>query len=502
MKYLGIEFGSTRVKAVVIDETFKTVASGSFSWENKFEDGYWTYDLPDVITALQEAYAAAARDFEAKTGAALEALDGIGISGMMHGYLPFDEFWAPLAKFRTWRNTTTGAAAGELSKLLSFNVPQRWSIAHYHQARLNKEPHVGSIAHLTTLAGWVHTLLTGENVLGVGEASGMFPVDSATGTYDAKRIARYREATGVNLLDLLPRVVSAGEDAGTLTAAGAQLLDFTGKLKPGVKLAPPEGDAGTGMVATNAVAARTGNVSAGTSVFAMVVLEKELSSAYPEIDMVTTPTGKPVAMVHCNNCTSDLNAWVSLLGGDFDALFRESLAADKDCGGLVTVPFISGEPVAGLEAGVPLVVRMPEAKFTRANFMRANIYSAFATLKMGMDILAREKCALDSLTGHGGIFTSKGIAQQYLADALETKVTCLQTAGEGGPWGMAVLAAYACDRAAGATAPLEAYLDTKVFAGSAGTTLAPEADGVAGFKTYMERFEKALAGERTICSKI
>ena len=501
MNYLGIEFGSTRVKAVVIDETFKTVASGSFTWENRLEDGYWTYDLPDVIDALQQAYAGAAADYAKKTGTDLVTLDGIGISGMMHGYLPFDKDWVPLAQFRTWRNTTTGAAAAELSKLFNFNIPQRWSIAHYHQARLNNEAHVPEIAHLTTLAGWVHTLLSGENVLGVGEASGMFPIDSATGTYDAKRIAKYRELTGVNLLELLPSVVPAGSAAGTLTATGAQLLDFTGKLQPGARMAPPEGDAGTGMVATNAVAARTGNISAGTSVFAMVVLEKELAKAYPEIDMVTTPTGKPVAMVHCNNCTSDLNAWVGLLGGDFDALFQESLQGAKDCGGVVTVPYVSGEPVTGLESGRPLVVRTPDAQFTRANFMRANIYSAFATLKLGMDILAREKCAIESLTGHGGIFTSKGIAQQYLADALDAKVTCLETAGEGGPWGMAVLAAYACCRAAGDTAALEDYLNAKVFANASGTTLAPDPEGVAGFKVYMERFEKALAGEKAICSK-
>jgi len=501
MNYLGIEFGSTRVKAVVIDDGFKTVASGSFTWENRLEDGYWTYDLPDVLEALKQAYAAAAKDYAAKTGSDLVKLDGIGISGMMHGYLPFDKDWVPLAQFRTWRNTTTGAAAAELSKLFDFNIPQRWSIAHYHQARLNNEAHVPEIAHLTTLAGWVHTLLSGENVLGVGEASGMFPIDSATGDYDAARLAKYRELTGVDLLTLLPKVVSAGGAAGTLTEAGAHLLDVTGKLQPGARMAPPEGDAGTGMVATNAVAARTGNISAGTSVFAMVVLEKELAKAYSEIDMVTTPTGKPVAMVHCNNCTSDLNAWVAMLGGDFDALFRESLAGAKDCGGVVTVPYVSGEPVTGLETGMPLVVRTADAQFTRANFMRANIYSAFASLKLGMDILAREKCALDSLTGHGGIFTSKGIAQQYLADALEAKVTCLETAGEGGPWGMAVLAAYACNRAAGGAEALEDYLNSKVFAGASGTTLAPEAEGVAGFKVYMERFEKALAGEKAICSK-
>lgn len=503
MNYLGIEFGSTRVKAVIIDEAFKTVATGSYTWENKLLDGYWTYDLSDVLYSLQEAYRQAAEDYQTKKGEALTTLDGIGISGMMHGYLAFDANWQQLVPFRTWRNTTTGQAAAELSKLFAFNIPQRWSIAHYHQARLNNEPHVPQVAHLTTLAGWVHTMLSGgRNVLGVGEASGMFPIDSATGTYDAARIAQYQQETGVDLLKLLPSVVSAGEEAGTLSESGARLLDPLGTLKPGARMAPPEGDAGTGMVATNAVAVRTGNISAGTSVFAMVVLEKELKSAYPEIDMVTTPTGKPVAMVHCNNCTSDLNAWVSLFGGDYDALFRESLTGAKDCGGVVTVPYISGEPVAGLETGLPLVVRTPDAQFTRANFMRANIYSAFATLKLGMDILAREKCAIDSLTGHGGIFTSKGIAQQYLADALEAKVTCLETAGEGGPWGMAVLAAYAGFRATGGTAALEAFLNEKVFAGAAGTTLAPEADGVAGFKVYMERFEKALVAEKAICSKI
>ncbi len=497
MNYLGIEFGSTRVKAVVVDDTFRTVASGSHTWENKFEGGFWTYSLEDVVDALQRAFAAAAADFAAKTGSALSSVDAIGISGMMHGYLPFDSEWNLLAPFRTWRNTTTAQAAAELSRLLDFNIPQRWSIAHYHQARLNGEAHVPSVAHLTTLAGWVHWRLTGVNALGVGEASGMFPVD-ASGGWDSSRLAKYREAYGVDLVALLPDVLPAGACAGRLTEDGARLIDPTGTLKPGALMAPPEGDAGTGMVATNAVAARTGNISAGTSVFAMVVLEKPLASAYPEIDMVTTPSGLPVAMVHCNNCTSDLNAWVGLLGGDFDALFRESLTAAPDAGGVVMVPFVSGEPVAGVETGAPLVARTPGAEFTRANFMRAAIYSAFATLKMGMDILAREKCALDSLTAHGGIFTTPGVAQQYLADALETSVTCLETAGEGGPWGMAVLAAYAA--AQGGEGALEEFLAKRVFKDAKGVACAPAEKGVAGFKAYMERFARALEAEKAICS--
>ena len=498
--YLGIEFGSTRVKAVVVDETFRAVAVGSHTWENKLEGGYWTYSLDDVTTALQSAYAAAAADYSAKTGRALEQIDAIGISGMMHGYLPFDSEWRLLVPFRTWRNTTTARAAAELSRLLDFNIPQRWSVAHYHQARLEGEAHVPAVAHLTTLAGWVHWRLSGVNALGVGEASGMFPVD-ASGGWDAARLEKYRAASGADLAALLPDVLPAGAAAGRLTEEGARLIDPTGVLRPGALMAPPEGDAGTGMVATNAVAARTGNVSAGTSVFAMVVLEKPLSGAYPEIDMVTTPSGRPVAMVHCNNCTSDLNAWVALLDGDFDALFRESLAAAPDAGGVVVVPYVSGEPVAGLEAGMPIVARTPDAAFTRANFMRASIYSAFATLKMGMDILARESCALDALTGHGGIFTTPGVAQQYLADALETPVACLATAGEGGPWGRAVLAAYAGYRSQGGPDALEDYLSGRVFAHSGGVVCSPSPEGVAGFRAYMERFGKALAAERAICSK-
>ncbi|MBE6382997.1 MAG: ATPase [Lentisphaerae bacterium] len=496
---MGIEFGSTRIKAILIDDKFQVIAQGAHDWENKLTDGIWSYSMDDIESGVRDAYAKCAADVEAKYGVKLTKLAALGISGMMHGYLPFDEEGKLLVPFRTWRNVITGQAAAELSELFKFNVPQRWSIAHYCQAILNKEPHVPSVRWLTTLAGFVHYSLCGENVMGVGEASGMFPIDPATGDYNARMLAAFDAKVGGSLKDKLPRVLKAGEKAGVLTERGAKWLDPTGVLQPGAVMAPPEGDAGTGMVATNAVAPRTGNVSAGTSIFAMIVLEQAMKGYYPEIDVVTTPCGDEVAMVHCNNCTNEINAWAELFKGVFTkkeggpniygTLFTESLKGDKDCGGVVVVPFLSGEPVTGVEDAMLRVVRKPDSKFTLANFMRAQIYSAFVSLKLGMDILSRENVKIDSLMGHGGIFKDKGIAQQYLADALGTSVTCMSTATEGGPWGMAVLAAYALDNKG---MNLGDYLNKCVFAGAQSETLAPTPDGIAGFDRYAANFKEAI----------
>ena len=490
---LGIEFGSTRIKAVLINDGFHVIAQGAHDWENKFVDGVWSYSLEAVEAGVRDAYARCAADVEARYGVKLTRLAALGVSGMMHGYLPFDAKGEFLVPFRTWRNVITGEAAAKLSDLFGFNIPQRWSIAHYYQAILNKEPHVCAVSRLTTLAGYVHHRLSGENVLGVGEASGMFPIDPATGDYNARMLAAFDAVAGGSVREKLPKVLKAGETAGTLTASGAAWLDPTGTLQAGAVMAPPEGDADTGMVATNAVAPRTGNVSAGTSIFAMIVLEKAMKGHYPEIDVVTTPTGHEVAMVHCNNCTNEINAWAPLLGGDYERLFLESQKGDPDCGGIVVVPFLSGEPVVGGGDAMLKVVRRPESKFTLANFMRAQIYSAFVSLKLGMGILSREDVAIDSLTGHGGIFKTRGVAQQYLADALGTPVTCLSTAAEGGPWGMAVLAAYTAKRTEDVKCgTLEEFLANDVFAGVASETLAPTPEGVSGFNRYAENFKEAI----------
>lgn len=490
---MGIEFGSTRIKAVLVDDGFKVIAQGAHDWENKLVDGVWSYSLEDVESGVRDAYAKCAADVESKYGVKLERLAALGISGMMHGYLPFDEGGRLLVPFRTWRNVMTAEAAAELSKLFSFNVPQRWSIAHYYQAILKKEPHIGAVRWLTTLAGYVHYRLTGENVMGVGEASGMFPIDPATGDYNERMLAAFDAKVGGSLKEKLPRVLKAGEKAGVLTERGAKWLDPTGALKPGAVMAPPEGDAGTGMVATNAVAQKTGNVSAGTSIFAMVVLDSPMKGYYPEIDVVTTPSGSEVALVHCNNCTNEINAWAPLLGGDYEKLFLESQKGDKDCGGVVVVPFLSGEPVAGVEEAMLKVVRKPESRFSLANFFRAQIYSAFVSLKIGMDILAREGVTIDSLMGHGGIFKTKGVAQQYLADALKTPVACMSTATEGGPWGMAVLAAYAKRMSDGAESRnLEDFLAGEVFKSAESETLVPTEEGMAGFDSYTHNFKEAI----------
>ncbi|MBE5815663.1 MAG: ATPase [Clostridiales bacterium] len=509
---LGIELGSTRIKAVLIGADHSPIAMGDHGWENRLENGVWTYHLTDVWAGVQDAFAKLAADVKAKYGTELTALAGIGISAMMHGYLPFDKEGNQLAEFRTWRNTMTEQAAAQLTELFGFNIPQRWSIAHLDQAILNGEAHVANIAHLNTLAGYIHWQLTGRKVLGVGEASGMFPISDETGKYDEKMLAAYDQrlaAKGISwkLEDILPTVLNAGEDAGSLTAEGARLLDPTGKLQPGALVCPPEGDAGTGMVATNSVAVRTGNVSAGTSVFAMIVLEKSLSKVYPEIDMVTTPTGKPVAMVHCNNCTSDINAWAGMLhgfaaaagkpvdmGDVYVTLFNAAMEGEKDCGGVVNYNYFSGEPVTGLEEGRPMLVRMPDAKLSFANFARSLVFGAIVSLKLGMDILAAEKVQIDSLLGHGGFFKTPGVGQSLMAAALGTPVSVMETAGEGGPWGMALLAAYRVNRTESES--LEAYLSEKVFGDNKGSKAEPAAADAEGFNAYTKLFVAGLEAEK------
>lgn len=510
---LGIEFGSTRIKAVLIGSDHSPIAQGDHAWENRLEGGVWTYHMDDVWSGLQAAYRDLAVDVKKRYGCRLTGFAAIGFSAMMHGLLAFDGDGKLLVPFRTWRNTMTEQAAADLSKAFSFNIPQRWSIAHLYEAVLKKEPFVPRVRFFTTLAGYIHWRLTGRKVLGVGDASGMFPIDSRTGGYDRKMMRKFdalvaKRHEAWRLADILPEVLMAGADAGTLTPEGAKLLDPSGALRPGCPLAPPEGDAGTGMAATNAVAVRTGNVSAGTSVFAMIVLERALRHAYPEIDMVTTPTGKAVAMVHCNNCTSDLNAWVSLLGEAagamggrtdkaalYDTLYAKALTGDADCGGIAACNYFSGEPITKFDAGRPLVVRLPDAKFTLANFMRAHLYSAIATLKLGMDILTgKEHVAVDRLMGHGGLFKTKGVAQGLMAGALDVPVTCLETAGEGGPWGMALLAAYRAEKKPGET--LEAFLAKRVFAGSKGATMKPAKAVVKGFARYLDAYRAALGAER------
>ncbi|MDE0571918.1 FGGY-family carbohydrate kinase [Demequina sp. B12] len=506
---LGIELGSTRIKACLIDtSTSQVLAVGSHQWENQYIDALWTYALDDVWTGLQAAYAELARNVQRDHGIGLTAVGSIGVSAMMHGYLPFGADGTLLTPFRTWRNTTTGAAARELTDLLGVNIPLRWSIAHLHQAVLNNEPHVAQLDWFTTLAGYVHWRLTGNRVLGVGDASGMFPIDAATGDYDARMLAAYSALTEgrLDLRAMLPRVLAAGDDAGSLTAEGATLLDPTGKLQPGIPLCPPEGDAGTGMVATNAVAPRTGNVSAGTSVFAMVVLEHALAEVHEEIDLVTTPAGHPVAMVHCNNGASELGAWAGVfgrfaqaLGADasqdrvFEVLLTEALAGQGDAGGILAYNTLSGEPVVGVEEGRPLVVRTPGSELTLANLMRAHVYGVFAALSVGMEVLANEGVAVERLFAHGGVFRTAGVAQRFLAAALKAPVAVGDTASEGGAWGMAVLAAF---RAASGGGSLTDYLDRHVFASAEVTVAQPLEADVEGYARYLEAYRTGLAVER------
>ncbi len=516
---LGIELGSTRIKAVLIDDSHNPIASGSHAWQNRYDQGIWTYRLEDVWTGIQESYRNLCKEVAENYGVEITSLKALGFSAMMHGYLPFDKKGTLLVPYRTWRNTITEKAAAELTSLFGFNIPQRWSIAHLYQAILNGEPHVADIDFITTLAGYVHWQLSGEKVLGVGDASGVFPVDSATNDYDSKMIEQFDALIASRnypwkLRQILPKVLNAGDRAGVLTDEGAKLLDPSGRLRAGVPMAPPEGDAGTGMAATNSVAVKTGNISAGTSIFAMIVLEKTLSRVYEEVDMVTTPTGKPVAMVHCNNCSSDIDEWARMLCGfaealgkpctfeqALEAMFYEALKGDGDCGGLVSYNYFSGEPITGLEEGRPLFVRLPDANFTFANFARTQIFSALATLRLGMDILLEtEKVQIDSMMGHGGFFKTGDVGQKLMAAALNTPVSVMKTAGEGGPWGMALLAAYMANRNEGET--LEDYLADRVFAGNAGNRAEPDKKDVEGFNEFMKRYRAGLAVEKAAVAHI
>ncbi|WP_309124516.1 FGGY-family carbohydrate kinase [Arthrobacter sp.] len=524
---LGIELGSTRIKACLVGEDPSTVlAVGSHDWENKLVDRLWTYSLEDVWTGIQAAYADLLADVERRYGTRLENLGAIGVSAMMHGYLAFDDADRLLVPFRTWRNTNTGPAAAELTKLFGVNIPLRWSIAHLRQAVLDGEPHVSQIRSITTLAGYVHRELTGRKVLGVGDASGMFPIDSRTNNYDAELLARYdslapQTAPGLTLSELLPDVLVAGQPAGELTAEGAALLDPTGTLQPGALLCPPEGDAGTGMVATCSVAPRTGNVSAGTSIFAMVVLERPLQQVHHELDLVTTPSGDPVAMVHCNNGASELAAWVGLFSrfaaasgavsasgaalepdDVFNTLFREALDGAPNAGGLLAYNHLAGEPIAELSEGRPLFLRTPDSDFTLGNFMRAQLYGVFGTLALGMRVLAGEGVELDQMFAHGGMFRTAGVAQRFLSGALAAPVSVAATASEGGPWGIAVLASYASANAAGNELDLDAYLRKHVFGGAEFETTEPDPADVDGFATYLDRYHRGLQVERAAISAL
>lgn len=513
---LGLELGSTRIKAVLIDGDHRPIASGDYAWENKLENGVWTYDLEEVIKGVRACYRALADDAEAKFGRRPRRFAAMGISGMMHGYLVFDKNGKLLVPFRTWRNTITGQAAAELTQVFQFNIPQRWSIAHLYQAILNGEEHVKDIVLLTTLSGYIHLRLTGQNVVGVGEASGMFPYDQKTGDFSRRHVERFDAMTAPRgfpwkLRDILPGVLPAGAPAGVLTAEGAALLDETGLLEPGIPMCPPEGDAGTGMAATGAVLPRTGSISAGTSAFALLVLERELKGCYPEIDVVATPSGQPVAMAHTNTCTSDADAWVRLfgefyrfmgqkadLGELFPKLFQKALEGEPDCGGLVNFNYFSGEPVTGTEIGRPMFARLPDGHFTLANFMRAQLYGAVAALKLGIDLLVeREGVETDRLLGHGGFFKTEGVGRQIMADALGVPISTMKTAGEGGPWGMALLAAYMARKAPGES--MEDYL-AKVFSQAESQISQPDPAGQAGFAAYLKRYAACLPAERALAS--
>ena len=506
---LGIEFGSTRIKAVLIDENHAVLASGSHEWENRLENNIWTYSLEDIWTGLTDCYRDMAEDVQKKYGVDVEKLAAIGFSGMMHGYMAFDEKGELLVPFRTWRNTITGEAAEKLTEVFDYHIPQRWSIAHLYQAILNGEEHVKDVRFFTTLAGYIHWKMTGEKVLGVGEASGMFPIDIETADFNQRMIGQFDELVADKgypwkLGEIMPKVLRAGEAAGVLTEEGARLLDPSGKLQAGIPMCPPEGDAGTGMVATNSVARRTGNVSAGTSVFGMVVLEKELSKAYPEIDLVTTPAGDLVAMVHCNNCTSDLNAWVNLfkefaeafgvevdMNKLFGTLYNKALEGDADCGGLLAYNYFAGEDITGFTEGRPLFARMPDSKFSLANFMRLHLYSSLSTLKIGMNILLKqEHVEMDQILGHGGLFKTKGVGQRILAAALDVPVAVMETAGEGGAWGIALLAQYMIKKGEGET--LDEYLNEKVFAGMTGEKMDPVPEDVKGFDEFIRLYTAGL----------
>jgi len=510
--FLGIELGSTRIKAVAIDRSGKPLASGGFDWENRFENGVWTYHLDDVRTGLQASYRELATDYQARHGE-LPEISGIGISAMMHGYLVLDEDNNQLAEFRTWRNTITGKSSELLTKEFGFSIPQRWSIAHLHHAVSKRESHVNDIKSLTTLAGYVHFKLTGEKVVGVGEASGFMPVNSSTCDYDAEKVSIFDSLiTEYNLswklLDIMPKVLSAGENAGYLTEEGAKLLDPTGNLRAGIPFCPPEGDAGTGMVATNAIKPNTGNISAGTSVFAMLVLDKPLTRLLPKIDKITTPTGRPVAMVHSNTCTSDLDAWVNLFGDAmtkmgtppdktelYKVLYNAALEGDSDCGGLVSVNYLAGEHMTGFSEGRPLFARTPDSNFSVENFMRSLLFSSISTVRIGMDILTEEGVRVSKLLGHGGLFKTAVVGQKLMAGVLNIPIAVMESAGEGGAWGIALLAAYAVNKGEGES--LEDFLDEKIFAGSEVITITPDPVDVEGYEAYLKRYKSALEVEHT-----
>ena len=516
-EYLGIELGSTRIKAVLIGADHAPLVSGSHDWENQYENGIWTYHEDAIWSGLQDCFANLKKEYQAKFNRPLANLSGIGLSAMMHGYLAFDQSGKLLVPFRTWRNTSTGVASEKLSDLFQFNIPQRWSIAHLYQAILNDEPHVGEIASLTTLAGYIHWKLTGRKVLGIGDASGMFPIDSTKNDYDQGMIEKFDHLIAQKkypwkLQQILPEILMAGADAGVLTHAGAELLDPTGDLQAGIPLCPPEGDAGTGMVATDSVRIKTGNVSAGTSIFSMVVLEKPLKNVHEEIDIVTTPAGADVAMVHCNNCCTDLDYWVSvfyefaLAAGAkitkpqaYDLLYNAALGGNADCGGLVNYNLFSGEPVSHLEDGRPMFVRGRGSEFNLANFFRSQIYSALATLKIGMDILKKENVSIDVLMGHGGLFKTKKVGQQLLAGALKTPVAVTETAGEGGAWGIAVLAKYSERKG---NVSLADYLDNIVFANSEKSVINPIESDATGFERFMENYKKGFAAQRAAAENL
>lgn len=506
--FIGIEFGSTRIKGVLIDENHTPIASGSYDWENRFENGFWTYPERDFIIGLRGCFASLAEDVLQKFGKPLDTAAAVGISGMMHGYLAFDCDNNLLVPFRTWRNTTTAAAADELSNLLDFNIPQRWSIAHLYQAILNGEEHIKKLCRITTLAGYIHFLLTGRFEVGIGEASGIFPIDSTALDYDSEMLDKvsvklHEHGFTRDIRTVLPTVRRAGDCGAYLTEEGARLLDPTGTFRAGIPLCPPEGDAGTGMTATCSVRERTGNVSAGTSIFSMLVLEKPLKAPYPEIDMVTTPDGAPVAMVHCNNCCAEIDAWAKIFGEFaalsghtmkksevYDLLYNNALSGDADCGGVVSYNFLSGEPVIGVTDGVPMYFRKIDGTMNLANFFRAQICTSVAALKLGNDLLFEKECVTAKrFTGHGGLFKSEGVAQQILADAFDTPISVMKTAGEGGAWGMAILAAYMVNKG---ERSLPDYLDECVFAGMSETTLYPTADGKAGFDRYIENYKSRL----------
>ncbi|MDR2571200.1 MAG: ATPase [Oscillospiraceae bacterium] len=519
--FLGIELGSTRIKAVAIDQSGKPLAAGGFDWENRFENSLWTYHLDDVWLGLQESFKQLCTDYKKKQGSELDEISGIGISAMMHGYLVLDKNGEQLAEFRTWRNTITEESAKILTDAFGFNIPQRWNIAHLHRAVTKREPHVSEIAHLTTLTGYVHYKLTGEKVVGIGDGSGIMPLDNNKKDYNAEMVSKFNELTAEyklpwKLLDILPKVLCAGEEAGCLTEAGAKLLDPTGNLKPGIPFCPPEGDAGTGMVATNAITPRTGNISAGTSVFAMLVLEKALSKLHTEIDMVTTPTGSPVAMVHCNNCTADLDAWINLFADVlsqtltqnqtpnktelYSKLYNAALNGDPDCGGLVSVNYLSGEHITGFTEGRPIFIRTPESRFNVENFMRSLLFSAMASLKIGMNILTEDEgVEISKFLGHGGLFKTAVVGQKLMAGALNIPVAVMDSAGEGGAWGIALLAVYKVIKEKEET--LEEFLNKKIFFSSEVKTIEPDPEDVKGFEAYLKRYKTALEVERTAVEK-